>query len=73
MRPSRTLKVVILDHYDSYTNNLLQLLHNDAQDSNGESYPEWDVAVIRFDQFSWSVYRQEVGLELCLFWKLTKV
>lgn len=43
-----TLRAVIIDHYDSYTNNILQLLPE----------PQWNAAVIRFDQFSWYVRMQ---------------
>jgi para-aminobenzoate synthetase len=48
-----TLKAVIIDHYDSYTNNILQLLQGTATDAEGQHYPEWSVAIVRFDQFSW--------------------
>lgn len=41
---TRPLRVVIIDHYDSYTNNIVQLLQN-----------TWSVAVIRFDEFTWLV------------------
>lgn len=50
-----TLRAVIIDHYDSYTNNILQLLQKGSQDDRGTPYSEWSVAVIRFDQFSWLV------------------
>lgn len=48
-----TIKVLIIDHYDSYTNNILQLLQGTQQGRDGKSYPEWSVAIVRFDQFSW--------------------
>jgi para-aminobenzoate synthetase len=50
-----TLKVLIIDHYDSYTNNILQLLQGTGVDESGQEYPEWSVAIVRFDQFSWYV------------------
>jgi para-aminobenzoate synthetase len=50
-----TLKVLIIDHYDSYTNNILQLLQGTGLDESGQEYPEWSVAIVRFDQFSWFV------------------
>ncbi|EGE03538.1 para-aminobenzoate synthase [Trichophyton equinum CBS 127.97] len=46
---TRTLRVVIIDHYDSYTNNIVQLL----QDT-------WSVAVIRFDEFTWDTFKASV-------------
>lgn len=55
MGRSGTLRAVIIDHYDSYTNNILQLLQELSRDGTGMSYPEWSVAVVRFDQFSWFV------------------
>jgi hypothetical protein len=48
-----TIKVLIIDHYDSYTNNILQLLQGTQKGHDGKSYPEWSVAIVRFDQFSW--------------------
>ena len=48
-----TVKVLIIDHYDSYTNNILQLLQGSTSGRDGESYPEWSVAIVRFDQFDW--------------------
>lgn len=51
-----TLRAVIIDHYDSYTNNILQLLQKTARGTNGVPHLEWNIAVIRFDQFSWLVY-----------------
>jgi hypothetical protein len=48
-----TVKVLIIDHYDSYTNNILQLLQGSQPDQDGNLYPEWSVTIIRFDQFNW--------------------
>ena len=50
-----TLRVVIIDHYDSYTNNTLQLLSATQQTPEGSSFPKWDVVVVRFDQYTWYV------------------
>lgn len=50
-----TIKVLIIDHYDSYTNNILQLLQGTQKGHDGQSYPEWSVSIVRFDQFSWYV------------------
>ncbi|POR31216.1 Uncharacterized protein TPAR_08579 [Tolypocladium paradoxum] len=52
-----TIKVLIIDHYDSYTNNILQLLQGTQKGPDGSLYPEWSVSVFRFDQFSWYVHR----------------
>ncbi|KAL3462227.1 ADC synthase [Aspergillus heterothallicus] len=57
---SGTLKVLIIDHYDSYTNNILQLLQGTAVDAAGDEYPEWSVAIVRFDQFSWETFATEL-------------
>ncbi|OAL69221.1 para-aminobenzoate synthase PabaA [Trichophyton violaceum] len=46
---TRPLRVVIIDHYDSYTNNIVQLLQN-----------TWSVAVIRFDEFTWDTFKASV-------------
>jgi len=48
-----TIRALIVDHYDSYTNNILQLLQGTGETPEGVSYPEWSVAVVRFDQYSW--------------------
>lgn len=50
-----TAKVLIIDHYDSYTNNILQLLQGTRTGHDGVPYPEWNVVIVRFDQFSWYV------------------
>lgn len=50
-----TVKVLIIDHYDSYTNNILQLLQGSQNGLDGGSYPEWSVVIVRFDQFRWYV------------------
>ncbi|KAL3493924.1 ADC synthase [Aspergillus germanicus] len=55
-----TLKVLIIDHYDSYTNNILQLLQGTGIDDSGQEYPEWSVAIVRFDQFSWETFSTEL-------------
>ncbi|KAL2843601.1 ADC synthase [Aspergillus pseudodeflectus] len=55
-----TLKVLIIDHYDSYTNNILQLLQGTGLDESGQEYPEWSVAIVRFDQFSWETFSTEL-------------
>ncbi|EFQ97703.1 para-aminobenzoate synthase [Nannizzia gypsea CBS 118893] len=46
---TKPLRVVIIDHYDSYTNNIIQLLQN-----------AWSVAVIRFDEFTWDAFKDSV-------------
>lgn len=51
-----TIKVLIIDHYDSYTNNILQLLQGTQEGPDGSLYPEWSVTIVRFDQFSWYVH-----------------
>ena len=48
-----TLRVLIIDHYDSYTNNILQLLQEEVIDDGGTKYSAWDSAVVRFDQYTW--------------------
>ncbi|KAM5439290.1 para-aminobenzoate synthase, (PABA) [Microsporum ferrugineum] len=55
---ARSLRVVIIDHYDSYTNNIIQLLQNTGEKEAG--FPEWSVAVIRFDEFTWDEFRDSV-------------
>ncbi|KAL2812982.1 ADC synthase [Aspergillus granulosus] len=55
-----TLKVLIIDHYDSYTNNILQLLQGTSVDESGKEYPQWSVAIVRFDQFSWETFSSEL-------------
>ncbi|KAL1956642.1 hypothetical protein VTO42DRAFT_6989 [Malbranchea cinnamomea] len=55
-----TLKAVIIDHYDSYTNNILQLLQKVSLDDRGVSYSHWSVSVIRFDQFSWETFKETI-------------
>lgn len=50
-----TLRVLIIDHYDSYTNNILQLLQQEIVELDGTTYPAWDSAIVRFDQFTWYV------------------
>ncbi|KAJ0426733.1 ADC synthase [Aspergillus carlsbadensis] len=56
-----TVKVLIIDHYDSYTNNILQLLQGTGVDeTSGQEYPEWSVAIVRFDQFSWETFAAEL-------------
>ncbi|KAL4783848.1 ADC synthase [Aspergillus varians] len=55
-----TLKVLIIDHYDSYTNNILQLLQGSVVDAAGQEYPEWSVAIVRFDQFSWDTFSTDI-------------
>ncbi|KAK2739949.1 Protein phosphatase PP2A regulatory subunit B [Myotisia sp. PD_48] len=57
---ANTLRVVIIDHYDSYTNNILQLLQNATQCTNEESHPEWSVAIVRFDQFTWEEFKTTI-------------
>ena len=48
-----TVRVLIIDHYDSYTNNILQLLQGVKEDGEGHRYPEWKAVIVRYDQFSW--------------------
>ncbi|EFW20914.1 Protein phosphatase PP2A regulatory subunit B [Coccidioides posadasii str. Silveira] len=60
MGRSGTLRAVIIDHYDSYTNNLLQLLQNTSRGAGDVPYPEWSVAVVRFDQFSWDTFKDTI-------------
>ncbi|KAF4333980.1 para-aminobenzoate synthase [Fusarium beomiforme] len=55
-----TIRALIIDHYDSYTNNILQLLQGTQQRVDGKSYPEWNVAIVRFDQFSWDYFSSEI-------------
>ncbi|KAL2265890.1 hypothetical protein VTJ83DRAFT_6990 [Remersonia thermophila] len=55
-----TVKVLIIDHYDSYTNNILQLLQGSQTGQDGSTYPEWSVAVVRFDQFDWDTFKTEL-------------
>ncbi|PCD23190.1 hypothetical protein AU210_014713 [Fusarium oxysporum f. sp. radicis-cucumerinum] len=55
-----TIKVLIIDHYDSYTNNILQLLQGTQKGHDGQSYPEWSVSIVRFDQFSWDHFKSEI-------------
>ncbi|KAI2046362.1 para-aminobenzoate synthase, (PABA) [Ophidiomyces ophidiicola] len=55
-----TLRAVIIDHYDSYTNNILQLLQKTSLGASDVPYPEWNVAVIRFDQFSWETFKTSI-------------
>jgi len=50
-----TLRVLIIDHYDSYTNNLLQLLQGTREADDGTCHSEWSSAVVRFDQYTWYV------------------
>ncbi|PGH17493.1 hypothetical protein AJ79_01093 [Helicocarpus griseus UAMH5409] len=54
-----TLRAVIIDHYDSYTNNILQLLQTTST-RDGLLYPHWSVAVIRFDQLSWNTFKENI-------------
>ncbi|KAI9801278.1 MAG: Protein phosphatase PP2A regulatory subunit B [Piccolia ochrophora] len=42
-----TVRVVIIDHYDSYTNNILQLLQGIRTHGGGKKYQEWDPVIIR--------------------------
>ncbi|CAE6420917.1 unnamed protein product [Rhizoctonia solani] len=55
---------VIIDCYDSYTNNLLQLFEQDCQSPNAS--PNFDailsahVAVLRADQISWPEFRSQI-------------
>ncbi|KAF2402836.1 ADC synthase [Trichodelitschia bisporula] len=55
-----TLRVLIIDHYDSYTNNILQLLQDTSSTVDGEAYPQWSAAVVRFDQYSWEHFRDTI-------------
>ncbi|OAQ90455.1 para-aminobenzoate synthase [Purpureocillium lilacinum] len=55
-----TAKVLIIDHYDSYTNNILQLLQGTRTGHDGVPYPEWSVVIVRFDQFSWDQFFTEI-------------
>jgi hypothetical protein len=50
-----TLRVLILDHFDSYTNNILKLLQGSSETAEGVSYPHWSPVVVRFNQYSWQV------------------
>ncbi|KAI9803141.1 MAG: Protein phosphatase PP2A regulatory subunit B [Piccolia ochrophora] len=64
MADEGTLKVLIIDHYDSYTNNILQLLQGFKINSKGVKYPEWNAVVIRFDQFTWAELQETVLPEI---------
>ncbi|OCK79549.1 ADC synthase [Lepidopterella palustris CBS 459.81] len=55
-----TLRVLIIDHYDSYTNNLLQLLQGTRETDDGTRHSEWSSAVVRFDQYTWEHFRDYV-------------
>ncbi|KAJ6441382.1 para-aminobenzoate synthase [Purpureocillium lavendulum] len=55
-----TAKVLIIDHYDSYTNNILQLLQGTQLGQDGVAYPEWNVVIVRADQFSWDHFVTEI-------------
>ncbi|KAG0010527.1 Protein phosphatase PP2A regulatory subunit B, partial [Entomortierella chlamydospora] len=46
-----SLRTLIVDNYDSYTFNLLQLFDQDQLEN---------VVVIRNDQFSWSHFEQQI-------------
>jgi para-aminobenzoate synthetase len=48
----RALRVLIVDHYDSYTNNLLQLLPT-TREVNAEHAVVWDPVIIRYDEYKW--------------------
>jgi para-aminobenzoate synthetase len=49
---TRALRVLIIDHYDSYTNNILQLLPTTSEAAN-EHVPAWDPVIIRYDEYKW--------------------
>lgn len=46
MAPQRALRVLIIDHYDSYTNNLLQLLPTTTRKEKFEAVSTWNPAII---------------------------
>lgn len=48
----RALNVLIIDHYDSYTNNLLQLLPT-GQEKDPVDAIAWNPRIIRYDQYTW--------------------
>jgi para-aminobenzoate synthetase len=50
-----TVRVLIIDFYDSYTNSILQLLQGTRNSDDGTKHSEWSSAVIRFDQYNWYV------------------
>jgi para-aminobenzoate synthetase len=51
------IRTLIIDHYDSYTNNLLQLLQATIE-KDEEPLPAWQPVIIRHDQFKWCVVAQ---------------
>ena len=46
------VRVLIIDHYDSYTNNLLQLLPT-RRKAESPDVPAWEPVIIRYDQYKW--------------------
>jgi len=53
-----TVRVLIIDFYDSYTNSILQLLQGNRNSDDGTKHSEWSAAVVRFDQYTW--YAREI-------------
>jgi para-aminobenzoate synthetase len=48
------IRVLIIDHYDSYTNNILTLLQESANKDLDEPHsPAWQPVIIRYDQYKW--------------------
>jgi para-aminobenzoate synthetase len=47
-----SFRVLIIDHYDSYTNNLLQLLNTNGTEETDDLRSWWPV-IIRYDEYKW--------------------